>query len=400
MEVQPPLKILLILPFFYPHRGGSQKYAEEIYVSMLKQHPEAKVDVLAYNTDKAPDLEEYRDLTIYRIPCWSVIPARFALPNPVALLKMLRRLSGNNYNYVNTHIRFFDPTWWVWIYARAIKAQSFFTGHVATHPVHQKKLVEKVSRLVDLTLARYSLGHYDLLTFTNKTAQQFFKNSLQLRKDSHIIYGGVNTEFFKPGNKQDRVIPKVNKHVDNDVVVVTFVGRMIWTKGVTYLYAAIQEVIKETGTQALFVLAGPGELEMMLREKIKNDGLQDKVIMTGDLSYEQVRDLLAISDIFINPSHHNEGFPNTVLEGGASGCYVIATDNAGTWEVIRDKETGALIPQKSTKAIKEALLWSIKNKDKREKIAMNFRNELVHSFDWKIVSEQLYRLLIRSRKSE
>lgn len=395
------LKILLIMPFYYPHRGGSQKYAEEIYASMVKNHPNVRIDVLAYNTDKTKEYEEYRGSRIYRIPCWNVIPARFALPNPLALIKMLKKLEQNNYDFVNTHIRFFDPTWWVWIYAKKIGAKSFFTGHVATHPVHQNKIVELVSKTVDLTLAKASLNKYDLITFTNQTAEKFFREKLGLKNNAYIIYGGVDTEFFSPKAKINRIIPKINYKISDDTVLITFVGRLIWTKGVTIFYEAIKEFLMlHPQENVKFVLAGPGELEKEIKAQVQKDHLDDKIIMTGDLKYEQVRDLLGISDIFVNPSHHNEGFPNTVLEGGSSGCYVIATDNAGTWEVIRNKETGDFIPQKDSKALVAALEWALANKERRNKIAQNFRELLVREFDWNIISEKLYNLLeeVRLRK--
>ncbi len=397
MQPELPLKVLLVLPFFYPHRGGSQKYAEEIYVHLINNHPDCHIDVLAYNTDHVEHFEEYRGLKIYRIPCWNIIPARFVLPNPLALYRILKQLSYNKYDFVNTHIRFFDPTWWVWFYAKKIGAKSFYTGHVASYPIHQNKLVEVIAKLVDITIGKYSVNKYELITFTNKTAQNFFVNVLGLKKNSYIVYGGVDTKFFAPTNKQNRVLPKINLKIDNEAILITYLGRLIWTKGVTYLYEAITLMLKETDQKMIFVLAGPGELEMKLRNQVKQDGLEEQVLILGDMSYTQVRDLLAISDIFVNPSHHNEGFPNTILEAGSSGCYVIATDNAGTWEVIRDKETGQLVPQKNVQSLYDAISWALNNKEKRNKIANNFRNELVQSFDWNVIAEQLYKLLIKIR---
>lgn len=386
----------MILPFFYPHRGGSQKYAEELYASMIKYHPNVKVDILCYNSDHASNYEQYRGFRIYRIPCFTLIPARFLLPHPLALIKTLKILAKNQYQFVNTHIRFFDPTWWLWIYAKIIGAKSIFTGHVATHPVHQNKIVQNVSKIIDLTIASFSLKFYDYITFTNKAAQKFFIDKLRLKKDSSIIYGGVDTNFFTPLEKTNRAIPKLNIPVRDDIVIVTFVGRLIWTKGVTYLYEAIKDLQKTPlADNLLFVLGGPGELEPELRSKIKQDKLDTKVLLTGDLTYNQVKALLGTSNLFVNPSHHNEGFPNTILEAGSAGCYVIATDNAGTSEVVRSAQTGALIPQKDVKAIEDAIYWAVTHQEKRERIAQNFRRELVEKFDWKVISNQLYKLLIK-----
>ncbi|MFA5776123.1 MAG: glycosyltransferase family 4 protein [Patescibacteria group bacterium] len=388
------IRLLLVLPFFYPHRGGSQKYAEEIYATMIKNHPNLKVDVLCYNSDRTVGYEEYRGFRIYRVPCITFIPARFLLPNPLYLIPALVKLSRNHYHFVNTHIRFFDPTWWLWIYAKIIGAKSIFTGHVATHPVYQNKIVENISKFVDLTIASFSLSFYDYITFTNKAVQKFFREKLRLRKESYIVYGGVDTNYFTPSNKTNRVLSKLNIPIADDVVLVTYVGRLIWTKGITYLYDAIKEVLKvQEAKNTLFVLGGPGELETEMKNLIQQDGLENKVLLTGDLKYDQVKELLGISDIFINPSHHNEGFPNTVLEAGSAGCYVIATDNAGTREVLRNGETGTLVPQKNSKAFEEAITWALTHKEERQKIADNFRQELIIGFDWKVISEQLYTLL-------
>ena len=391
-----PIKILLVLPFLYPHRGGSQKYAEEIFVRIMKNHSNVKVDVLCYNTDKVKTFEEYRGFRIYRVPCWNVIPARFALADPFALICKLKQLSANKYDFVNTHIRFFDPTWWIWLYAKIIHAKSIFTGHVATHPVHQNKIVEFIAKVVDLTIAKVSLKFYDYILFTNKTAQKFFQDKLGVKKKSTVVYGGVDTTFFIPTiNPEERIIPNTNILVDQNITLITYVGRMIWTKGVTYFLDAALNILKSlNNTNVIFVLAGPGELENQLRKQIEEAGLSKKIIMTGDLSYDQVRKLMTISDIFVSPSHHNEGFPNTVLEAGSSGCYVIATDNAGTWEVIENGKTGALIPQKDLESLTKAILWAVENPDKRKEIAINLRQKLVEEFDWNKISEQLYQLLL------
>ena len=102
------------MPFFYPHRGGSQKYAEDLYLEMMEKHKDVLVDVLTYNTNKVIAYEKYKGFNIYRVPCINIIPARFVLPNPISLIVTLGRLRKNHYDIVNTHIRFFDPTWWVW----------------------------------------------------------------------------------------------------------------------------------------------------------------------------------------------------------------------------------------------------------------------------------------------
>ena len=394
-------KILLIMPYFYPHKGGSQKYAEELYTHLLQGNPcEFQVDVLCYNTDQAPSKEKYRGMRIYRIPCWQIISGRFTLPKPWYLIKALYSFSKNHYDFINTHLTFFDPTWWGWIYAKLIGARSIFTEHVASFPVHQNKLVQSISKLACKTIGRFSLAFYDLITVTNKQAGKFLENEIGVKNEINLIYGGVDTNFFSPRTgKKKRIIPVIRKEFKKNDVLITYVGRLIWTKGVEQLYHAIKLIEALLPSNVYFILAGGGELENKLRKSIGQDELSERVFLTGPIEYNQVRDLLKASDIFINPSHHNEGFPNTVLEAGACENLVIATDNGGTSEIIKNKKTGLLISQKDTEALAKILLWAVKNHEKGISFAKNLRKVLKEKYDWRLISNQLVRFLNQTEVS-
>lgn len=386
-------KILLVMPYFYPHKGGSQRYAEELYAHLIEQYPNHfSVDVLCYNTNNVLKKEVYRGMKIYRVDCWQLIPGRFALPKPWNLIKNLNMLSKEQYDFVNSHLVFFDPTWWVWLYAKIIGAKSIFTEHIATHPVHQNKIVQLLAKLVNKTIGRFSLDFYDTITATNKAAKYFLRDELGVKKNISLIYGGTNINFFSP-LKIKRDLPAVNKKLKANDILIVYVGRLIWTKGLTYLYQAIKELIPWLQLNVYFVMAGGGELEEELKQQIKKDKLSRRIFLTGPLSYEEVRNLLRMSDIFINPSHHNEGFPNTILEAGACKNFVIATDNAGTKEIIKNKQTGLLIPQKDQKALEKSLYWAIKHPKERKEIAENLHFLIKSDFDWSILSRKFANFL-------
>lgn len=394
METTKKINFLLILPFFHPHKGGSQRYAEEILVTLGKKHPNVKVDVLCYNTDNAPTQETHRGMRVFRIPCYNLIPARFVLPKPIPLLKMLKKLSENQYAYVNTHIRFFDPTWWVWKYAKSIGAKSIFTGHVPTHPIHQNKIVALVAKIVDLTVAKASLKRYDKIVFANKAAEKFFRKRLGIRRETSLVYIGVNTDEFKPKEKQGKRKLPDGQEVSPDTLVVTYLGRIIWTKGVELLYDAAKQILQtHPSLDVVFVIAGPGELEDALRNRSIRDNLGEKIKLTGSLEYQQVKKLLAISDIFVNPSHHNEGLPNTLLEAGSSGCLVIATDTGATDELIIDGNTGLLIPSNNINELVATLVEALNNQKAREMMARNLRKRVEQEFNWKSSANKFYELL-------
>lgn len=380
------MKILLIHPFFYPHIGGSQRYAEELSVALMKKHPKIKVDVLCYNTNHAQDFEEYRGLKIYRVPCCTVLSDQFVLPRPIRLIIKLWQLKKNNYDFVWTHIRFFDPCWWVWIYSKLIGAKSIFTGHCASHPVHSNHLVRSVAKLVDLTIAKFSLRFYDQIFVTNQAAGKFFQEKLGV-KDYSLVYGGVDTNFFSPQRLSPGTVP-------GEVVTITYIGRLIESKGVNFLYEAAKGLLRKYHNLR-FTFAGPGELRNELNRKINSDNLSNQVSFLSPLNSLGVKNLLRKTDIFVYPSHHNEGLPNSVLEAMACGCLVIATGVAGTTEIIQHKKTGLLIPPNDLNSLTRAIDWVIQHPKERKQISQNARRLMADNYDWRGISDEFYRQLNR-----
>lgn len=386
---------MLISPFFHPHIGGSQRYMEELYSHLLRLHRRVSVDVIAYNTDNAPAHETYRGMRVYRVPCWHILPGQFALPYPVPLFVLLWQLAKKRYEVVHTHIRFFDGTWWAWIYAKIIKARCIFTEHVASHPVHPNTKVQSVAKLVDATVASWTIPRYDMITATNRAAREFLKYTYQLIKPVSVLYGGVDTAFFTPKRSRIRIIPRVSKRFTSGDIVITYAGRLIWSKGIAHLYNAISGLIPTVSSRVYFVFVGGGPLENDLRGEITKDRLGKRVFLTGALDSRGVRKVLQATDIFVHPSHHNEGFPNVILEAGATGCFVIATDNAGVREVVEHKKTGYLIGQKNEKDIRGGIRWALSYPQKRKKIAGQMRRLMEAKFDWNLLASKFYAVLYR-----
>ena len=395
MKKQKNFSILLISPFFHPHKGGSQRYMEELYAHMHTKHPGIKIDVLAYNTDHARKKEWYRGMTISRIPCWQILPGQFAIPSPISLIRWLH--SHKTYDIVHTHIRFFDATWWVWAYAKLIGATSVFTEHVASHPIHEREYVTFIARVIDETIARWSISRYDCITATNKSTRTFLKYVMGVQKTVYLTYGGVDTMFFSPKRGLRRRIPHVTRTFGNADTIIAYAGRIIWSKGMTYFYRAVRDSITSLPRRVYVVFAGPGDLLPDIQEEIVKDRLEDRIFTTGSLEAREVRSLLRATDIFVHPSHHNEGFPNVILEAGATENFVIATQNAGVEEAMTDKKTGLIIEQKNEADMRRTIRWAVEHPDERRNMAKALRKTMRRKFEWKNLSERFYLLLTRSR---
>ena len=379
------MKILLINPFFYPRKGGTERYAEELYYHLMQEDKSIQVDVLTYNTNKAPEVEEYRGFTIYRVPCFEPLPGQFALPNYLKLFVLLKKLKDNNYDFVNAHTRFFENSWWAPFVAKYLGAKSILTDHCASHPEHTSYIVSKVSKFVDKNIAPRISHLYDIVTVASEATYSF---TMKLgMKTSNVVYGGVDTQYFKPlKNIPVRKFANINKKFNEDDIIVGFVGRMIQSKGPQILHEIALKLIRKY-PHLHFVFAGGGEMYEKLSRTENNN-----IYFLGSLEKPDVITTLQQIDIFVHPSIHHEGFPMVLLEAGACGCAVIATNKGGTKELIIDDVTGRLVDA-TPEAIQEALEKLINDEHKRKVFSKNLRTYIVKNFDWRQIVKRFNGLL-------
>lgn len=368
-------RILLITPYFYPHKGGSQQYAEELYTHLMQLDPTIQVDVICYNTDNSKKEETYKGLHIYRLPCIEILPGQFAIPNYFSLIQLLQRLKKtNSYAFVNAHSRFFDSSWWTPLVAKYLNTYSMLTDHCAGHPTHSSILVKAIAYLVDTILAPVISRLYDYVTVISKATYDFTQ-TLHMKKPI-LIYAGVDTHFFRGEKKNTaRNIPNALTKIKADDIVVTFVGRIIPSKGPDLLLRAAQELLKKHDN-VYFIFAGTGPLYNTLKSQMTNH-----IQFVGPLEKQDVAHLLRSTDIFAYPSLHHEGLPIALLEAGASECAVVTTAQGGTTEIITDNKTGVLV-QANTHDLKQALEQLILDPEKRIQLGKSLREKIEKDFDW------------------
>ncbi len=135
-----------------------------------------------------------------------------------------------------------------------------------------------------------------------------------------------------------KTIPRRKKTDPNKNLI--FAGRTIYGKGIQDLLVAFSK-IKQQGPRLTIV--GDGPYKTHLKKPAHSLHVQDRIIFPGEKAREDVLRLLSESDIFMNPSY-SEGLPISILEAGAVGLPVIATDVGGTKEIIIPHQTGLLIP--------------------------------------------------------
>ncbi len=132
---------------------------------------------------------------------------------------------------------------------------------------------------------------------------------------------------------------------------ILFLGRVGARKGVPELVEALHAISDLADWRA--VIAGDGDVAET-RQRIEALGLSSRVDVPGWAGPDEARALLRSSHILVLPSF-DENLPMSVIEGMSAGLAVIATPVGAVEDIVRDGETGLLVPPGDAPALAAAL---------------------------------------------
>ncbi len=207
-------------------------------------------------------------------------------------------------------------------------------------------------------------------------------HSIRSSASIQIIPMGVDTRLFNPGKSDSKIKETLNIQ---DAFLLA-VGRFAEKKGFRYLIQAMPRIL-EKRPQAKLVIIGFGPKLDELKQLIAKLNLENSVLLPGSKSGNELAKYFATADIFIGPSvvtesGDTEGQGVVFLEAMASGTAVIASDVGGIKDVVRNMETGLLIPQKNPKAIAEKTLLLLENQELRNNLALNGQRLAREEYSW------------------
>lgn len=163
-----------------------------------------------------------------------------------------------------------------------------------------------------------------------------------------VIPSGIDTERFQPLPAADHQ-RGLGLPPERFVVGVVTRGRV--RKGVEEFIRAIA-LLRDRRPEILGVIVGEVPVDDELKEMLAGLGIQDHIVLLG--RRKDMPQVLSAFDLFVLSSH-DEGMSNAILEAMAMERAVVATDVGGTGEVVRDGESGLLVPAKDPVALAQAI---------------------------------------------
>jgi glycosyltransferase involved in cell wall biosynthesis len=154
------------------------------------------------------------------------------------------------------------------------------------------------------------------------------------------------------------------------------VGRLAPPKDWSTLLAALAALDPDAFAEV--VIVGEGRERGRLEAELAARSLDRRARLLGER--DDVPELLSGADVFVLASR-SEGLPLSVIEAMAAGLPVVASDVGGLRELVRDGETGVLVPPGDPAALADALRPLLIDHELRRRLGRAGRERAKALFD-------------------
>ncbi|CAM3200785.1 glycosyltransferase family 4 protein [Paracoccus nototheniae] len=239
--------------------------------------------------------------------------------------------------------------WRVW---HARRNTEMALGLILRHVLRRKYrlLFTSAAQRHHKALTRWLIRQQDALVATSPQAASY------LERPATVILHGVDTQTFRPAD--DRAALRRDLGLDPDALLIGCFGRVRAQKGVDLLVQAGLDLLPDRPrAQILFtgrITPDNRAFADDLQARIGAAGLSDRIRFLGELPWDQVIAHYQALDLFAAPARW-EGFGLTPLEAAACAVPTVAA-RVGAYEtLIREGETGSLVPIGDAPALTAAL---------------------------------------------
>lgn len=210
----------------------------------------------------------------------------------------------------------------------------------------------------------------ELIVPTKKT-YDLFKEKYQVDRNIHIIPTGIELERFYTENMDQEKLLSLRKklNIKKDDFIAIFIGRLAQEKNVVYLIDVIKELTSKCPKLKLLIVGDGPDFEDY-QNLVKEYRIEEHVIMTGKIAWEEIPYYYHLSNIFLTASKtETQGL--TVIEAMASSVTPICIDDESFRNVVVDDLNGKIFQTK--KECKEIIQELYQNPDKVKKLSHQAR---------------------------
>jgi glycosyltransferase involved in cell wall biosynthesis len=378
--------VVMLLRQFYPRTGGYQNQAMRLAREMLRRN--IPVYVVTQRHGTLSPYEVYQQIPIHRVFTFRT----GYLASSSYLISSFLWMARNRHKF---HI---------------IHANRSSSGLVAglIGLLLRKRVLYKLTRGDEIDEKGFHttwLGRLKVqclkrtvdkfVAITDEIAQALIQLGIPARKVVRIT-NGIPLENSPSSYDQEQVKSEIGW--STETLVVTFVGRLVYDKGVDWLLEVWQHIARRY-EHARLLIVGDGPERSALENQARTLAIMNSVAFVG--RQPDVFKFLAISDVFVLPSRQ-EGTSNALLEAMAQGLPVVVADDrlGGNRGVVKDQQDGYVISLGKSETFVDTLGRLLEDAELRRAIGRRAKCKVEEQFSIQSVADQYCELYTQLRGTE
>lgn len=382
------LKILFITPAYWPaiDYGGPINSVKLLAENLKQQNIFVKIFTLAYGLKENKfQKKEVNGIEVYYFKYFKFY--RWFIP--ICLIKELFK-NRNNFDFFHINL-IWDPISWISGFILAFLRKKIV---ISPRGTVEEALIKKKSfwlkKIIYFLFIKFIFKNCLGFHFTSdKEKEEFFKFT-KIKKLFVVVPNLFNYEEFQKEVDKDLI----NKFNLKEKKYILYFGRINWKKRIELLIDIFGELSKEHSDLYLAIL-GSADLHYYekLKQKIKNLGLEDKIVLSGEtISGDLKIALYQNAFCFVLPSI-SENFGYVVVEAIASKIPIIISEGVGLKELIEKYGAGLIFSvsnyEESKKNLIDKLKLILENKNLIDDLIKNGEALLKNEFNNKLLTEKM-----------
>lgn len=371
------MKILVVTNDFPPKIGGINYYIDQIF----RRFAAGEVAVIAPEEVGAEAFDAEWPHPVYRWRRGTIIPG----PTFDAYLRGVATSFGAD-------VVLFGALMPFGLSGPGLTKQTGIPFGGFTHGVEVSIARLKAGRPV----ARYIGSKAVLVTTVSHWTMDILRPEYGPRPVYDLLPAGIDEASFVPDIDSQFLRDRYGL---GDAPVISCVSRLVERKGQDALIRTLEAVrAAVSGTRLLIVGSGPYEPE--LRALVAERGVDEHVVFTGEVPYDELAAHFHVGDVFATPCRHRkmglevEALGAVFLQASAVGRPAIGGRVGGVGDAIRDGETGLLVDPHDDAAIADALIKLLGDPVLAKKMGDAGAAWVHRDLTWDAIAERLKGLLV------
>lgn len=352
---------------FPPRPGGIQSYLQELVTRLAGSH-----EVTVY-APRWKGCERYDAAAEYQVVRH---PTSLMLPSPGVRQRMVDLITSQRSDVV-----WFGAAAPLALLSSAAKAAGASVTAASTHGHEVGWSMLPVAR----SALRQIGDSTDVITYVSRYTRGRFASAFGPRAALEHLPAGVDTNRFRPDSAAREELR--SRYGLGDRPTIVCVSRLVPRKGQDMLIEALP-AIRERVDGAALVIVGGGPYAEPLRALANRVGVDEHVVFTGSVPWEELPAHHAMADVFAMPCRTRgagldvEGLGIVFLEASACGVPVVAGDSGGAPETVRDGETGIVVDGRSVSAITDAIVQILSDPARAAMMGAAGRTWVTENWRW------------------